>query len=100
MFKWLAAIYIILIFNLLNALGFLIITSVYFYNTEKADTTLELTLVLLTTTLVLMNTSTDAFRAFVQAVRENVVIHDKLQSSTNYDESVKFRVAELFETNK
>ena len=54
MFKWLAAIYIILIFNLLNALGFLIITSVYFYNTEKADTTLELTLVLLTTTLVLM----------------------------------------------
>ena len=46
------------------------------------------------------NTSTDAFRAFVQAVRENVVIHDKLQSSTNYDESVKFRVAELFETNK
>ena len=51
MFKWLAAIYIILIFNLLNALGFLIITSVYFYNTEKADTTLELT-VLLTTTLV------------------------------------------------
>jgi len=53
-FKWLAAIYIILIFNLLNALGFLIITSVYFYNTEKADTTLELTLVLLTTTLVLM----------------------------------------------
>ena len=85
MFKWLAAIYIILIFNLLNALGFLIITSVYFYNTEKADTTLELTLVLLTTTLVLMNTSTDAFRAFVQAVRANVVIHDKLQSSTNYD---------------
>ena len=72
-FKWLAAIYIILIFNLLNALGFLIITGVYFYNTEKADTTLELTLVLLTTTLVLMNLQ-QMHLGPLYSSKENVVI--------------------------